>query len=93
MITTKDNDSQQHNGLNTYILHQLKQTLKPTFLRYIQDLHVQYQEAKLTKYIPHRLILDVQDKISVLKHKEVLNTTDSTNTPAMVLITTPSMTN
>jgi hypothetical protein len=85
MITTKSGTNKQQQGLITYILHQLKTTTNPRFLRYVQDLHVQYQEAKLPEYTPTKLICDVEDKIRVLKHAEVWVPQGSSDTPAMVL--------
>jgi hypothetical protein len=89
MITTKSSSGDQHMGLITYILRQLKQTQNQIFLRYIQDLHVQYQEAKLPGYTPTKLIQDVEDKIRVLKHAEVWENQSHHDTPAMALNTVP----
>jgi hypothetical protein len=65
MITTL-HKTKQHTGLITYILCQLHHTKNPIFLHYIQDLHIDYQEGKLPKYSPVKLIHDCEDKIRVL---------------------------
>ncbi len=91
LITTQSSPSEQHIGLITYSLHQLKQTKNQIFLRYVQDLHVKYQEAKLPGYTPAKLLLDVEDKICVLKHAEVWDTRPHLDTPAMALNTTPTL--
>jgi hypothetical protein len=92
MITTKPTAARQHRGLITYILRQLKTTANPIFLRYVQDLHVSYQEGKLPEYTPTKLIIDVEDKIRVLTHAEVWETPASTDTPAMALTAHPTVT-
>jgi hypothetical protein len=92
MITTKHSSDQQHCGLITYILQQLKTTPNQIFLRYVQDLHVSYQEGKLPKYTPSTLITDVEDKIRVLKHAEVWDTVICNESPAMALTVTPTLT-
>ena len=79
----------RYNGLITYVLRQLKTTQNKIFLRYIQDLHVSYQEGTLPKYTPWKLVLDVEDKIRVLRHAEVLDSTKSKDTPAMALNANP----
>jgi hypothetical protein len=84
-------DSTQHNGLVTYILHQLKQASNPLFLRYIQDLHIQYQEAKLVNFTTQKLIQTIEDKIRVLKHAEVWSPVTQESTPAMALATAPQL--
>jgi len=54
---------------------------------------VQYQEGKLPKFNPMTLILDVEDKIWVLKHAEAWDmSSPSQEIPAMVLNTTPAIT-
>jgi len=89
MIIAKPLHGKKFNGLITYILRQLKRSSNPIFLRFIQDLHVQYQEGKLRKYNAMRLILDVEDKIRVLKHAEAWETSlSSQDVPAMALNTT-----
>jgi len=89
MIIAKPSHGKKFNGLITYILRQLKRSSNPIFLRFIQDLHVQYQEGKLRKYNAMRLILDVEDKIRVLKHAEAWETSlSSQDVPAMALNTT-----
>jgi hypothetical protein len=92
MITTKHSSAQQHRGLITYILRQLKTTPNQIFLRYVQDLHVSYQEGKLPKYTPSTLITDVEDKIRVLKYAEVWDTVIRNESPAMALTVTPTLT-
>jgi hypothetical protein len=93
MIMVKPADGKKFRGLITYILCQLKGTSNSIFLHFIQDLHVQYQEGKLPKYNPMKLVLEVEDKIRVLKHAEVWETASTTNdVPAMALNTTASIT-
>jgi hypothetical protein len=46
---------------------------------------VQYQEAELKKYMPMKLVLDAEEKIRVLKHAEVWESTVPQETPAMVI--------
>jgi hypothetical protein len=46
---------------------------------------VQYQEAELKKYMPMKLVLDAEEKIRVLKHAEVWESTVPQETPAMVM--------
>jgi len=82
----------RYNGLITYVLHQLKTTQNKIFLRYIQDLHVSYQEGTLPKFTPWKLVLDVEDKIRVLWHAEVWDSTKSKDTPAMALNATSTLT-
>jgi len=45
MIMVKPADGKKFRGLITYILGQLKRTTNSIFLRFVQDLHVQYQEG------------------------------------------------
>jgi len=45
MIMVKPADGKKFRGLITYILGQLKGTTNSIFLRFVQDLHVQYQEG------------------------------------------------
>ena len=90
MITSKSTSTKRFNGLITYILRQLKTTQNQIFLRYIQDLHVAYQEGQLPKYTPLKLISDVEDKIRVLRHTEVWDSTTNTDTPAMALQAAPT---
>jgi hypothetical protein len=85
MITSPTTSKRSHNGLITYILRQLKFTTNAPFLRYIQDLHVDYQEGKLPKCTPLKLIQAVEDKIRVLKHAEVWDSAGTSETPAMAL--------
>jgi len=93
MIIAKPSSGKKFNGLITYILRQLKGTTNSIFLCFIQDLHVQYQEDKLPKFNPMKLILDVEDKIRVLKHAEVWDmSSPSQEIPAMALNTTPAIT-
>jgi len=84
IIIGKPSSAKRHNGLITYTLHQLKGTSNPVFLRFIQDMHVQYQEAQLPKYTPLKLILEVEDKICVLKHAKVWNAS-TPDIPAMAM--------
>lgn len=79
-----------HNYLITYILFQIKASGNPDFLSYIQDLHVQYQEAKLPWYTPSKLINDVKEKIHVLKHVD-LWAPMVTNMPSMALHSTTAI--
>jgi len=90
MIHSKSTAAKKHNGLITYILHQLKLSTNPMFLCFIQDLHIQYQEAKLLKLTPMQLVLDVEDKIRVLKHADLWATT-APETPAMALAATTAV--
>jgi len=85
IITAKSRTTTHFNGLITYMLHQLKTTSNQIFLRYIQDLHVSYQEGTLPRYTPWKLILDVEDKIRVLCHAEVWELPTTKETPAMAL--------
>jgi hypothetical protein len=93
MITSSSATKQNHSGLITYILHQLKQTTIAAFLHYIQDLHIEYQEGELPKYTPLKLIQDVEDKIRVLKHAEVRDAASHPEAPAMALNSTMKMSN
>jgi hypothetical protein len=93
MITSSSATKRNHSGLITYILCQLKQTAIAAFLCYIQDLHKEYQEGKLPKYIPLKLIQDVEDKIQVLKHTEVWDAASHPEAPAMALNSTMKMSN
>jgi hypothetical protein len=88
MITSSSPSKRTHNGLITYILRQLKHHTNAPFLRYIQDLHIDYQEGKLPKYTPLKLIQAVEDKIRVLKHAEVWDSVGTSETPAMALNST-----
>jgi hypothetical protein len=92
MIMSQTTKTTRYNGLITYVLHQLKTTQNKIFLRYIQDLHVSYQEGTLPKYTPWKLVLDVEDKIRVLWHAEVWDSTKSKDTPAMALNATSTLT-
>jgi hypothetical protein len=65
---SKNTHDASHSGLIIYILCQLHLTTKPVFQSFIQDSHIQYQEAKIPQYIPYQLLLDVEEKIKVLKH-------------------------
>ncbi len=85
MIMSPSTKSTRYNGLITYILRQIKTTQNKIFLRYIQDLHVSYQEGTLPKYKPWKLILDVEDKIRVLRHAEVWDSAKSKKIPAIAL--------
>jgi hypothetical protein len=82
----------RYNGLITYVLRQLKTTQNKIFLHYIQDLHVSYQEGTLPKYTPWKSVLDVEDKIRVLRHAEVWDSTKSKDTLAMALNATSALT-
>jgi len=77
MITSQSTSTKRFNGLITYILCQLKTTQNQIFLRYIQDLHVTYQ---------------VKDKIRVLRHAEVWDSSTTADAPAMALTATPTLT-
>ncbi len=90
MITPTSNTTEQHSGLITYILCQLKHTKNPIFQHYIQDVHNQFQEAKLPQHTPTKLLLEVEDKIHVLKHAEAWDTLAQHDTPAMALNATSS---
>jgi len=92
MITSKSSSLKTHRGLITYILRQLKQTTNQIFLRFVQDLHVSYQEGKLPKYNPLKLILDVEDKIRVLQHAEVWHYPEQNDSSAMALNVAPALT-
>jgi hypothetical protein len=85
MIMSPSTKTTRYNGLITYILRQIKTTQNKIFLRYIQDLHVSYQEGTLPKYTPWKLILDVEDKIRVLRYAEVWDSAKSKDTPAIAL--------
>jgi hypothetical protein len=85
MITPKSSTSEQHSGLITNILRQSKLTTNQILQRYIHDLHIQYQEAKMPQYNPTKLIQDVEDKIQVLKHAEAWDVHTSSVAPAMAL--------
>jgi hypothetical protein len=58
----------EHIGLITYILWQLKDSAIYMFQKYVWELHVDYQEAKLGDITITKLILHIEDKIHVLKH-------------------------
>jgi hypothetical protein len=92
MITPTSTTAEQHSDLITYIMHQLKHTKNSTFQHYIQDVHIQYQEAKLPRYTPTKLLLDIEEKIRVLKHTEVWDISEQPDTPAVALNITPNMT-
>jgi hypothetical protein len=92
MITPKTASLKQYKGLITYILCQLKLTNNPIFLRYVQDIHISYQEGKLRKYTPMNLIQDAEDKIRVLKHASAWDPSNPLETPAMALTATPTLT-
>jgi hypothetical protein len=83
MITSMSSKHKQHNGLLTYILRQLCQSKNTIFQRYIQDMHIDYQEGKLPKYTPFKLIQECENKIRVLKHAKVCTTSSSSDTPAI----------
>ncbi len=70
---------------STLDLRQLKANTNAIFQCYIQDLHVQYQEAKLLDYTPMNLILDVEERIRVLKHAEVWGHQPTQEMPPMAL--------
>jgi hypothetical protein len=91
MITSTGSKHKQHNGLLTYILHQLHQTKNTIFQRYIQDMHIDYQEGKLPKYTPFKLIQECENKIRVLKHAKVWTTSSPLDTPAMALTTSSTL--
>lgn len=90
MISPKSSSTNEHSGLITYILHQLKHTKNPIFRRYLQDLHIQLQEAKLPHYTPHKLLMEVEDKIQVPNHADEWDAVENQTTPAMALTTTLS---
>jgi hypothetical protein len=92
MITSQSTSTKRFNGLITYMLCQLKTTQNQIFLRYIQDLHVTYQEGNLPKYIPWKLVLDVEDKIHFPCHAEVRDSSTTADAPAMALTATPMLT-
>jgi len=92
MITPKTSSLKQYKRLITYILCQLKLTKNSIFLRYIQDIHISYQEGKLQKYTSMNLIQDAEDKIRVLKHASAWDPGNSQETPAMALTATPTLT-
>jgi hypothetical protein len=92
MISPSNNKTKQHNGLITYILRQLRLSPNAIFQRYIQDLHIEYQEGKLPKYSPFRLIQDCEDKIRVLRHAEAWINPTTSDTPAMALQSPPTLT-
>jgi hypothetical protein len=93
MITSKSSSLKTHQGLITYILRQLKQTNNQIFLRFVQDLHVSYQEGKFPEYDPLKLILVVENKIRVLQYAEVWHHPEQSDLPAMALNVAPTLTN
>jgi len=86
MITSKTY-SRKNQGLITYILQQLELTTNPILLHQVQDLHIQYQENKLPKYTPQKLVCDIEDKIRVLKHAEAWTTLHVPEQPMMAMHT------
>lgn len=50
-----------HQGLLTFIFRQLQRTTDPLLFCHVQDLHIQYHEAKLPKYSPQKLVLNMED--------------------------------
>jgi hypothetical protein len=73
MITPMSSKHKQHNGLLTYILRQLCQSKNTIFQRYIQDMHIDYQEGKLPKYTPFKLIQECEKKKSCPETRQSLD--------------------
>jgi hypothetical protein len=81
--------SQTHHGLLVYILRQLKQTQIVAFQEYIRDLHIQFQEGKLSDKSPSALITAIEDCIRILQHAgEWTDTSTSSDVNPMALFTT-----
>jgi hypothetical protein len=81
--------SQTHHGLLVYILRQLKQTQIVAFQEYIRDLHIQFQEGKLSDKSPSALITAIEDCIRILQHAgEWTDTSTSSAVNPMALFTT-----
>jgi hypothetical protein len=85
MITNTDSSTSEHNGLITYILRQLKDSSIQMFQRYIRDLHVDFQEGKLKNKTITNMLLDIEDKIRILKHAGEWVETEPTQPTAMAL--------
>ncbi len=85
MITSPTSPSTAHNGLITYILCQLKDSHVDMFQKYIRDLHVGFQEATLGGITVHKLLLQIEDKIRVLKHAGEWTASDATQPAAIAL--------
>jgi hypothetical protein len=85
MITNPAAPTSEHNGLITYVLRQLIDSTIYMFQKYIRDLHVDYQEAKLGNITVTKLLLQIEDKIRVLKHAGEWTEADSAQPAAMAL--------
>jgi hypothetical protein len=86
MITNPTAPTSEHNGLITYILRQLKDSTIYMFQKYIGELHVDYQEAKLGNITVTKLLLQIEDKIRVLKHAGEWIEADTAQPTAMALV-------
>ncbi len=77
MVASPTHSSTAHNGLITYILRQLKECNVKMFQDHVHELHVKFQEAKLPSLTVHALLIQLKDKIQVLKHADEWKENDS----------------
>jgi hypothetical protein len=85
MITSPSSPSSIHNGLITYILRQLKESPIYIFQRYIRELHIDFQEAKLGNITVATLLINIEDKIRILKHAGEWTESSNQHPSAMAL--------
>jgi hypothetical protein len=74
MLSSDASNSNEHRGLITYLLRQLKQSSVPLFSDYIRKFHVAFQEGKHKDLSLTELLLSVEDKIRVSKHADEWDT-------------------
>jgi hypothetical protein len=85
MINSPGSSNSMHNGLIAYILRQLKESHIYMFQRYVRELHIDFQEAKLSSITVDKLLLNIEDKIRILKHAGEWSEADATQPSAMAL--------
>jgi hypothetical protein len=77
LITVADDNSSEHNDLNVHIFQQLSSSPIPLFKEAMQQLHIEYLEAKLPGLTPTKLLKRADDKAQVLKHAGQWKDTES----------------
>jgi hypothetical protein len=93
MMSSTNQDDAIHNGLITYILRQLKLSNICLFQDCIRKLHVSFQEARLPNLTVNNLILQIEDKIRVLRHAGECFELETNDRSAMALSAIPKLNN
>jgi hypothetical protein len=83
LITVADDLSRKHNDLLVHLFGQLSLSPIRPFREAMEELHVEYLEAKLHGLTPTKLLKQVDDKAQILKHAGQWKDTE---TPAVMAL-------